>query len=157
MSASTTPTLSPSAAIATARLAVTDDLPTPPLPDAIAYTLVSEPGCANGITGSASVPRSSVRNAERCSADMTPNTTETSSTPSTVAAAALTSRVRVSFSGQPGVVRSIPTVAREPTTSTERTMPSSVIGRLISGSRTCASASRMASSNGSVGSGMRPW
>jgi hypothetical protein len=36
MSASTTPTRSPSAAIATARFAVTDDLPTPPLPEAIA-------------------------------------------------------------------------------------------------------------------------
>ena len=118
MSASTMPTFSPSAAIATARLAVTDDLPTPPLPDAIANTLVSEPGCANGMTGSRSVPRSSVRSAARCSADMTPNTTATSSIPSTLAAAALTSRVSVSFSGQPGVVRSMPTVARVPATST---------------------------------------
>jgi hypothetical protein len=36
MSASSTPTLSPSAAIAAARLTVTLDLPTPPLPDATA-------------------------------------------------------------------------------------------------------------------------
>ncbi len=35
-SASSTPTWSPSAAIAAARLEVTDDLPTPPLPEAIA-------------------------------------------------------------------------------------------------------------------------
>ena len=35
-SASTRPTVSPICAIATARLAVTDDLPTPPLPEAIA-------------------------------------------------------------------------------------------------------------------------
>ena len=34
------------------------DLPTPPLPDATAYTRVSEPGWANGITGSAASPRS---------------------------------------------------------------------------------------------------
>jgi hypothetical protein len=34
MSASTTPTFMPLAAIAAARLTVTDDLPTPPLPEA---------------------------------------------------------------------------------------------------------------------------
>ena len=50
MSASTTPTFRPCLAIAMARLTVTDDLPTPPLPLAIAKTLVSEPGCANGIS-----------------------------------------------------------------------------------------------------------
>ena len=50
MSASTTPTLSPCSAIASARLTVTEDLPTPPLPEAIAKTLVSEPGWANGIS-----------------------------------------------------------------------------------------------------------
>ena len=48
----------PRAAIAAARFTVTLDLPTPPLPDATAYTRVSEPGCANGITGSAASPRS---------------------------------------------------------------------------------------------------
>ena len=36
MSASTSPTARPMSAIATARFAVTDDFPTPPLPDAIA-------------------------------------------------------------------------------------------------------------------------
>ena len=50
MSASTTPTDSPRAAIATARFTVTDDLPTPPLPEATQYTRVSEPGWANGIS-----------------------------------------------------------------------------------------------------------
>ena len=58
MSASTTPTDSPRAAIAAARFTVTEDLPTPPLPDATQYTRVSEPGWANGITGSAASPRS---------------------------------------------------------------------------------------------------
>ena len=43
-SASTIPTRSPWAARAQARLTVTEDLPTPPLPLATAYTLVSEPG-----------------------------------------------------------------------------------------------------------------
>ena len=36
MSASTTPTFRPVAAIAAARFTVTEDLPTPPLPDATA-------------------------------------------------------------------------------------------------------------------------
>ena len=49
MSASTTPTEWPRAARATARLAVTLDLPTPPLPDAISSGRVREPGWANGI------------------------------------------------------------------------------------------------------------
>ena len=50
MSASTTPTLRPCAASAAARLTVTEDLPTPPLPLATAYTRVSELGLANGIS-----------------------------------------------------------------------------------------------------------
>ena len=50
MSASTTPTRRPWAAIAAARFTVTDDLPTPPLPEATAYTWVSESGLANGIS-----------------------------------------------------------------------------------------------------------
>ena len=58
MSASTMPTLRPCLAIASARLTVTDDLPTPPLPLAIAKTLVSEPGWANGISRWAWPPRS---------------------------------------------------------------------------------------------------
>ena len=37
---------------------MTDDLPTPPLPEAIAKTLVSEPGWANGISRWAWPPRS---------------------------------------------------------------------------------------------------
>src|SRR5438094_930491 len=53
MSASSTPTDRPRAAMAAARLTVTLDLPTPPLPDATAYTRVSEPGGANEATGCA--------------------------------------------------------------------------------------------------------
>ena len=36
-----------------ARFTVTDDLPTPPLPEAIAMTVVNESGLANGISRSA--------------------------------------------------------------------------------------------------------
>ncbi len=49
MSASTMPTEWPRAARATARLVVTLDLPTPPLPDEISSGRVLEPGWANGI------------------------------------------------------------------------------------------------------------
>ncbi len=57
MSASMRATLCPAAASAAARFTVTDDLPTPPLPLTIAYTLVSEDGWANGITRSGAPPR----------------------------------------------------------------------------------------------------
>ena len=52
MSASTTPTFRPSAAIEAARFTVTEDLPTPPLPDATAYTRVRLPGLAKGTSRS---------------------------------------------------------------------------------------------------------
>ena len=149
MSASTTPTRRPSAAIATARFAVSDDLPTPPLPDAIAYTFVSEPGCENGMTGSPSPPRSCFLSRTRCSGLMTPISTDTDATPSTADAAAVTSSTIFALSGQPAVVRSIATVTSPaPATSTSRTMPSSVMGRRISGSMTVASAARTASTRG---------
>ena len=46
MSASRTPTVSPCAAMRRRRgSSVTVDLPTPPLPEATAYTRVREPGC----------------------------------------------------------------------------------------------------------------
>ena len=50
MSASRTPTFCPAAASAAARFTVTEDLPTPPLPLAMANTLVSDVGWAKGIS-----------------------------------------------------------------------------------------------------------
>src|ERR1035441_8540565 len=50
MSASTTPTFCTAAASAAARVTVTEDLPTPPLPLATAYTPLSAGGWADGIT-----------------------------------------------------------------------------------------------------------
>src|SRR6478609_7692186 len=100
MSASTTPTRSPCCAIATARFAVTDDLPTPPLPDATANTLVSEVGLLNGMTGSAP-PRSRSVSAARCSGLITPIAIRTSATPSTVSTAAVTSFVIVCRGAHP--------------------------------------------------------
>ncbi len=48
-SASTMATRLPRWASAIAMLVVTDDLPTPPLPEAISRTLVLEPGSAKGM------------------------------------------------------------------------------------------------------------
>ena len=149
MSASTTPTRRPCPAIDSARLTVTEDLPTPPLPDAIAKTFVREPGCEKGISRCALPPLSTSLSPDRCSAVITPSVRSTSVTPSTARRAPLTSRVMVSLSGQPATVRS--TVSRtspESSTSTDSTMPRSVIGRLISGSWTVA---RAAVSRSAVG------
>src|ERR1035438_8888755 len=141
MSASTTPTFCPAAASATARLTVTEDLPTPPLPLATAYTRVSEDGWANGITGSALPPRSWVCAARRCSSLITSRSTRTEETPGSLVTAAVTSRMMVSRSGHPDTVShtstsTVPSAA----TWTFLTMPSSVMGRWISGSCTPSSA-----------------
>ena len=71
MSASSTPTDRPRTAIAAARLTVTLDFPTPPLPDATAYTRVSEFGWAKGMTGSRASPRNCLRSSVRCSSFIT--------------------------------------------------------------------------------------
>lgn len=151
MSASTTPTVSPCSVSATARFEVTDDLPTPPLPEAIAYTRVSESGLANGISRSACPPRSCWRRAARCSSLITPRRTSTLVTPSTDAHAWRVSRSRVDFNGHPETVSRIVT-ATAPASSTDRspTMPSSVIGLWISGSSTPESASSSASRVGAA-------
>src|SRR5437660_7100286 len=105
MSASTTPTDRPLAASAAARLTVTLDLPTPPLPDATAYTLVREPGWANGMTGSApDPPRSLACSPLRCSSDITPKATRTELIPGTEPTAAGMSLLSVARSGQPATV-----------------------------------------------------
>src|SRR5262249_43235812 len=132
----------PEAASAAAGLTVTDDLPTPPLPLAIAYTWVSDDGWANGISRSTRPPRSWVCSSRRCSSLITSRSTATPVTPGTAATAAVTSRVMVSRSGQPATVRYTSTLTLPSgAISTFLTMPRSVIGRRISGSLTRASAS----------------
>ena len=90
--------------MATARFAVTDDLPTPPLPEAIAYTRVSEPGWAKGISRS-SCPRSVDRSCARCSSLMTSRSTTTEVTAGTALTAVVTRSVMASRIGQPDTVR----------------------------------------------------
>jgi hypothetical protein len=154
MSASSTPTDSPLAAIATARFTVTEDLPTPPLPDAIANTLVSESARENGISFSATPPRSCVCRAARCSVDITPSSTSTPVTPSSALTAAIVSRRSVSFIGQPDTVSRIFTATTPSVfTTTDSTMPSSVIGFLISGSMTDPSAAVTWSAEGAMHTG----
>ena len=86
-------------------MTVTEDLPTPPLPEAIAKTLVSEPGWANGISRVGLSPRSSVCRAWRCSVLMTSSSTATRETPGSAPTAVVTRSVIVSFIGQPLTVR----------------------------------------------------
>ena len=105
MSASSTPTDRPRAAIAAARLTVTVDFPTPPLPEATAYTRVSELGWANGMTGSRASPRNCLRSSVRCSSLITSSVTLTAPVPGTSATALATRSVISVFFGQAAVVR----------------------------------------------------
>ena len=105
MSASISATLCPAAASAAARFTVTDDLPTPPLPLTIAYTLVSEDGWANGITRSGAPPRSVTCRSLRCSSLITSSSTRTPVTPASGVTAPVTREVIVSRIGQPATVR----------------------------------------------------
>ena len=105
MSASSSPTEIPRAAIAAARLTVTVDLPTPPLPDATAYTRVSDPGWANGMTGSRESPRNCLRSSVRCSSFITSRLTLTAPVPGTSATAWRTRSLISFFFGQAAVVR----------------------------------------------------
>ena len=125
---------------------MTDDLPTPPLPEATAYTRVSEPARANGTSRSATPPRSMVFSSPRCSSLITPRVTVTPVTPSTAARAAVVSLVRVSLSGQAATVSRMVTATWPPSSAaTLSTMPSSVTGLRISGSMTVSSAAWRAS------------
>ena len=114
---------------------VTEDLPTPPFPLATAYTRVSEPGLANGISGSGLPPLSLPCRVLRCSSLITSSSTCTRVTPSSLPTAAVTSRVMVSRSGQPATVSQTSTrTVPSGRISVFLTMPRSVIGRWISGS-----------------------
>src|ERR671917_582777 len=102
-SASTTATSLPRRARATDRLVVTDDLPTPPLPEAISSTRVLLPGSANGISRPSAwpcacwlpavapgSPWSLVRRAARSSSVMTVKSRSNPSTPSSAVTAPVT-------------------------------------------------------------------
>ena len=102
-SASMRPTRSPRAARATARFAVTVDLPTPPLPLVTAMTRVSE-SAVNGFVAARFPPRRRSVSAPRCSSVITPTSTCTFRMPGTPAAASATSRSMRLAIGQPAIV-----------------------------------------------------
>ena len=124
MSASTMPTLRPGLAIATARLTVTEDLPTPPLPEAIAKTLVSEPGLGErDLPLRLAAAQDLLQAGPLLLGHHAERRRRTSVTPGTLPTAAVTSRVMVSFSGQPATVSRTFTVDRAVVGDLDRRRP----------------------------------
>src|SRR4029453_15344418 len=148
MSQSITATRWPWAARPAARLTVTEDLPTPPLPEATARTLVveSSPQKVIFFCSCAPGPRRRVTMAWRWSSVITPRSTLTPVTPGSGDTAAVTSLGMRSLSGQPATVSNTSTATR-PLSSIETslTMSRSVMGRWISGSITCPRAAMTSS------------
>ena len=109
MSASSTPTFNPRSASAAARFTVTDDLPTPPLPDAIVTTLVV------GATDVCSVRSLMLKRARSMatrfsSAFISVQSSSTFWTPWSDPTRARTSRCNCALNGHPAVVSAIFTV-----------------------------------------------
>ena len=151
MSASITPTVNPSAAIAQARFTVTDDLPTPPLPEATMTTLVV--GDSEVWSGRSAMRRRArsiaVAFSSWVSSDQSIRTFTTPGSPPT--------RARTSFwicarSGHPLVVSATCTWAT-PSSSIRAplAMPSSTMSRPSSGSMTPRSSPITSSEVGSGG------
>ena len=147
MSASITPTCWPSWSSAAARLTVSDDLPTPPLPLAIAITRVRG---SSEIDFSGRPPRSFVVSADFSSGVITPKRSSTRSTPGTLATCSATCSWKELRSGQPATVSAIVTDTAPPSISSSRTMSSLVTGLRSSGSITRSSALRIASRSGVI-------
>ena len=121
----------PAAAIAAARLTVTDDLPTPPLPDATAYTRVSELGLGEGDLLGRRAAAELVAQRRRCSSLITSRSTWTrGDAGDALETAAVTSRRSCPCIGQPATVSKMldrhAAVRRD---VDALTMSSSVIGR----------------------------
>ena len=146
-SASTTATSRSLAASATARLVVTDDLPTPPFPEASSSTRVELLASAKGTARPSECPTVGLvpalaagspcrcrRSASRSASVMKMNSTATWSTPPRVATALSTAPVISALRGQPGIVSATCTPTDAPVTVISRTMPNSTMLRRNSGS-----------------------
>ena len=131
MSASSSPTVAPAWASATARLTLTVLLPTPPLPDATAMMFLTPGHELLGLARLRPPDHGAPGDVDRLDA-------ERRETP-------LTSASISSLSGQAGVVSSI-VKATVPSMATFRTMSRVTMSPGSSGSRTARSASRMAAS-----------
>src|SRR4051794_7292615 len=150
MSASSTPTFRPRAARAAARLTVTDDLPTPPLPDAIVTTRVVGPTDVCSVRwlmlkrarSIATVFSSAVISVQSSSTFVTPRSDPTRER---------MSRCSCARRGQPAVVSAIVTVT-VPLSATlaPLAMPNSTMSDPSSGSMTPRSAAMTSSGAGRV-------
>src|SRR3954453_7691537 len=150
MSASSTPTFRPRAARAAARLTVTDDLPTPPLPDAIVTTRVVGPTDVCSVRwlmlkrarSMATVFSSAVISVQSSSTFWTPRSEPTRER---------MSRCSCARRGQPAVVRAIVTVTVPLSATVARlAMPSSTMSDPSSGSMTPRRAAMTSSGVGRV-------
>ena len=138
------PTFNPRFAAATAKLTVTEDFPTPPLPDAIPNTRVNESGWANGINFSRP-PLIIFFTLFRCSSLITPNSISTFLISAKSIKEFVISDCNLSFIGQPTMVSNIFNFAMPSLTVMVSTIPSSVIGLCNSGSFTLLKASLICS------------
>ncbi len=130
----------PSRSKAAARFTESVDLPTPPLPLAIARTRV-EASTEMPFERPLTSPRSLVVSAARSSGLITSKSSETDSTPGSGSRCSATWVSKLERSGQPATVSAIVTATCPFSTRTSRTMSSSVTGRFSSGSMTLPSAS----------------
>src|SRR5581483_8159577 len=144
MSASRTPTARPSEESAAARLTVSVDFPTPPLPDATAMTRVLGSSWI-ALSSRGRPPRSFVVSALRSSGVITSKARRTEATPGSEPTSRSTCSSNAERRGQPATVSAIRTVTSPPSIAMPRTMSSSVTGLRSSGSITFASAPRMSS------------
>ena len=163
-SASTAATRCPAAASAIERFVVTDDLPTPPLPDAIASTRVrvSVNGFArgSGARGAAAASRTwsgfgvtpfrMSATARSSVSSMSRRSTSTRSTPGTAPAASTTRRRSSARVSSPGRGSARETVTRLPLRATSRTIPRSATERRSSGSSTRDKAARTSASTAAI-------
>ena len=136
MSASSTPTCSPRALSAAARLTLIEDLPTPPFPEVTASTRVRSDSEMPFLSG---MPRR-FRSACFCSAVISSKASSTDSTPGSVPTWRATCSWKLSLSGQPAVVSASLIRTVPPSISIPRTIPSIVTGLPSSGSTTFRSA-----------------
>src|SRR3982751_5486071 len=126
------PTVAPRRASAAARLVLTVDLPTPPLPAATAMMFLT-PG-RRGFEGW--LGRPTTRAVKR---------TSTPPTPGRLPTAVSIDRAMTVRDGQAGVVSSMPTIARSPSRATDDTIPADTKSTFRTGSCVSASTARMSS------------
>ena len=112
---------------------MTEDFPTPPFPEAIPMTRVSESGCANGINFSRP-PRTIFLTLFRWSSVMTPKVKSTDVTPFTAVIADVTSVRKRSCIGHAEIVSNSVRVTAPLFSCKSSTIPKSVIGWRSSGS-----------------------